>query len=75
MCILPIPDLSGNTSIFSQLNRILALDVKFLIVYSEQCWIRDLQRRFSFGTRDQTITQELLYSRVLLKYKRDRESF
>ena len=25
-----------------------------LIAYSEQCWIRDLQRRrFSFGTRDQ----------------------
>ena len=24
-----------------------------LIAYGEQCWIRDLQRRFSFGTRDQ----------------------
>ena len=25
-----------------------------MIGYSEQCWICDLQRRFSFGIRDQT---------------------
>ena len=41
-----------------------------LIAYGEQCQICDLQRRFNF--RDQgpgLITQELLYSRDLLKWK------
>ena len=48
-----------------------------LIAYSEQHQMCDLQRRrFSFRTRDQgLITQELLCSRVLLKWKRDKESF
>ena len=43
-----------------------------VIAYSERYQICDL-RRFSIGTRDQgpgLITQELLYSRVLLKYKK-----
>ena len=44
-----------------------------LIAYGERCRIHDLHRRFSFGTRDQgpgLITQELLCSRVLLKYEK-----
>ena len=42
-----------------------------LIAYSERCWIRDLRGRCSIGTRDPgLITQELLCSRVLLKYKK-----
>ena len=53
-----------------------------MIAYGERSQILDHQRRrFSFGTRDQSwslwedITQELLHTRVLLKYERDRESF
>ena len=39
-----------------------------LVAYSEQCWIRDLQRRFNFGTRDQAwslrafVWQKIYYS-------------
>ena len=44
------------------------------IAYGEWCRIRDLwRRRFSFRTRDQgpcLITQELLCSRILLKYEK-----
>ena len=37
-----------------------------MIAYGEECWIRDLWRRFSFGTREQAWS---LKSRVLLKWK------
>ena len=48
------------------------------MAHGEQCWILDLWRRFSFGTRDQgpgLITQEVLYSRNFITVKTDRGSF
>ena len=47
-----------------------------MIAYSEWCRIHDLWRRkFNFGTRDQAWSLKSFCVAVLLKYKKDRESF
>ena len=46
-----------------------------VIVYSEMSQIRDLRRRFSFGTRDWLDHSGLLCGRIFITVKRDRENF
>ena len=55
-------------SIFKSLNDIL-------IAYSEQCWIRDLQRRFSFGTRDQAWRLNSFCVAEFVKVEEDKDRF
>ena len=47
-----------------------------VIAYSKWCWICDLRRRFSFGTKDQAWSlKNLCVSEFYWSMKRDRENF
>ena len=50
--------------------------IEWLLLSCEGCWILGLQRRgIQSGPETRLDHSELLFNKVLLKYKRDRESF
>ena len=58
-----------------RVKRISDVEDLVLIAYGERCRIRDLWRRFSFGTRDQAWSLKRFCVAVILKQTRDRERF